>query len=126
MSERDILNVGDGILTGPSNYTPDSQLILGASRQISGLFVATGCNGSGITFSGGVGRLLAEWVTGDAGFLDPAPFAPDRAGKFDPFSPAILRNSALKKNIWLNATPWSNTHDLTTRSRYFRLGGNHR
>lgn len=98
MSERDILNVGDGILTGPSNYTPDSQLILGASRQISGLFVATGCNGSGITFSGGVGRLLAEWVAGDAGFLDLAPFAPDRAGKFDPFSPAFLQSCATARS----------------------------
>lgn len=81
-------------LTGPSNYTPDGQLILGASRQIAGLFVAAGCNGNGITFSGGVGRLIAEWVGGDVGFLDPEPFAPDRAGIFDPFYPPFLQSCA--------------------------------
>lgn len=81
-------------ITGPSNYTPDGQLILGSSRRIAGLYVATGCNGSGITFSGGVGRLLAEWVCGEAGFLDPAPFAPDRLGDFDPFAPAFLQSCA--------------------------------
>jgi 4-methylaminobutanoate oxidase (formaldehyde-forming) len=81
-------------LTGPSNYTPDSQLILGASRQIAGLLIATGCNGSGITFSGGVGRLLAEWIAGEAGYLEPTIFAPDRAGTFDPYSPEFLQSCA--------------------------------
>lgn len=81
-------------ITGPSNYTPDGQLILGTSQRIAGLFIATGCNGSGIAFSGGVGRLLAEWVCGEPGFLDPGQFAPDRHGDFDPFTPAFLQTCA--------------------------------
>lgn len=59
-------------LTGPSNYTVDSQLILGCHPDLTGLWVASGCNGSGISFSGGVGRLLAEWVCGEPGFSSTA------------------------------------------------------
>ena len=77
-------------VTGPSNYTDDGQLILGTSRSIDGLFVATGCNGSGITFSGGVGRLLAELVLAQPPFVSPARFDPARRGVFDPFAPAFL------------------------------------
>lgn len=81
-------------LTGPSNYTPDSQLILGAAANISGLFVATGCNGSGITFSGGVGRLISELICGDTPFTDTTVCAPARHGRFDPFSPGFLQSCA--------------------------------
>lgn len=76
-------------VTGPSNYTHDGQLILGQSSVIDGLFVATGCNGSGITFSGGVGRLMAELVLKQAPFISPSNFEPARHGVFDPFEPAF-------------------------------------
>lgn len=81
-------------ITGPSNYTPDGQLIVGASRTISGLFVATGCNGSGITFSGGVGRLVAELVCGEPGFVPTDALDPQRCGDFDPFDTAFLQSCA--------------------------------
>lgn len=77
-------------ITGPSNYTDDGQLLLGRSPAIEGLLVATGCNGSGITFSGGVGRLLAELILGQTPFLAPEQFNPARRGAFDPFAPAFL------------------------------------
>jgi 4-methylaminobutanoate oxidase (formaldehyde-forming) len=80
-------------LTGPSNYTVDNELILGTHPAISGLFVASGCNGSGISFSGGIGRLLAEWVCGEPGFLTAeqcARMAPERHGTFDPYAPEFL------------------------------------
>lgn len=77
-------------LTGPSNYTPDGQLVAGAAPGISGLFVASGCNGSGISFAGGVGRLLGELIRGSATFVDPLPCAPGRHGDFDPYSPDFL------------------------------------
>lgn len=77
-------------LTGPSNYTPDGQLVLGAAPQIAGLFVASGCNGSGISFAGGVGRLLGELIRGATPFVDPLASAPGRRGDFDPYSPEFL------------------------------------
>jgi 4-methylaminobutanoate oxidase (formaldehyde-forming) len=81
-------------ITGPSNYTPDGQLIIGASRSISGLFVASGCNGSGITFSGGVGRLVAELVCGVPAFVAPKVFDPERYGDFDPYAVDFLTSCA--------------------------------
>lgn len=77
-------------LTGPSNYTPDRQLVVGAAPKIAGLFVASGCNGSGISFAGGVGRLVGELVRGAAPFVDPQPSAPGRRGIFDPYAPEFL------------------------------------
>ncbi len=77
-------------LTGPSNYTPDRQLVVGAAPKIAGLFVASGCNGSGISFAGGVGRLVGELIRGVAPFVDPQPSAPGRRGDFDPYAPEFL------------------------------------
>lgn len=84
-------------ITGPSNYTPDGGLVLGPDPALHGLFVASGCNGSGITFSGGVGRLVAEWIAGEPGFVSPAltaRWSPARAGHFDPYDRAFLQSCA--------------------------------
>lgn len=81
-------------ITGPSNYTPDGQLIIGASRAMDGLFVATGCNGSGITFSGGVGRLVAELVCGVPTFVALEAFYPERYGDIDPYAVDFLTSCA--------------------------------
>lgn len=81
-------------ITGPSNYTPDGQPIVGASSSIRGLLVASGCNGSGITYSAGVGRLIAELVCGDVPFVDASRLDPARALQIDPFDPAFLQTCA--------------------------------
>lgn len=78
-------------ITGPSNYTPDGQPIVGASTAITGLLVATGCNGSGITYSAGVGRLISELICGETPFVDASRMDPARALQTDPFSPAFLQ-----------------------------------
>jgi 4-methylaminobutanoate oxidase (formaldehyde-forming) len=81
-------------ITGPSNYTPDGQPIVGPFAGISGLLVATGCNGSGITYSAGVGRLIAELIGGDSPFVNASRLAPARAPQIDPFAPAFLQACA--------------------------------
>lgn len=81
-------------ITGPSNYTPDGQPIVGASPRIRGLLVASGCNGSGITYSAGVGRLIAELIGGDTPFVDASRLDPARALQTDPFAPAFLQACA--------------------------------
>jgi len=78
-------------ITGPSNYTPDGNLVVGRVESIAGLFVAAGCNGAGIAVSGGVGRLIAELVIDQPTFIDPDPHRPQRLGDFDPFVPEFLR-----------------------------------
>jgi 4-methylaminobutanoate oxidase (formaldehyde-forming) len=86
-------------LTGPSNYTPDGQLVVGAAPDIAGLYVASGCNGSGISFAGGVGRLVGELVRGTTPFVDPLPGAPARRGHFDPYTPDFLAACAAARAL---------------------------
>ena len=81
-------------ITGPSNYTPDGQPIVGASAAIAGLLVATGCNGSGITYSAGVGRLVTELICGETPFIDASRLDPARTLQIDPFAPAFLQACA--------------------------------
>jgi sarcosine oxidase, subunit beta len=81
-------------ITGPSNYTPDGQPIVGASGAIAGLLVATGCNGSGISYSAGVGRLIAELICGETPYIDGSRLDPARALQLDPFAPVFLQACA--------------------------------
>ena len=48
---------------GPESFTPDNRYLLGETPEISQLFVAAGFNSIGIQSAGGVGKVLAEWIT---------------------------------------------------------------
>ena len=52
---------------GLSTYTVDGEYLIGGLPGISGLSVATGCNGSMLSASGGVGRMVAAQVMQDLG-----------------------------------------------------------
>ena len=67
-----------GGTAGVPTYTPDGHFVVGAFPGVMGLFVATGCCAHGIAGSGGVGRALAEAVSGQTPTLDPQPMAPGR------------------------------------------------
>ena len=47
-------------MVGPTTYTPDGQFILGLVPDVKDFLVATGCCGSGIGASGGVGNPIAD------------------------------------------------------------------
>ena len=57
-------------ISGISSYTPDSLPLLGPSEEWENLFVATGCSGAGIAWSGGIGRLLSEQILQQETFVD--------------------------------------------------------
>jgi hypothetical protein len=44
-------------------YTPDSYPIIGESEHVSGYFVANGLNAQGLAIAGGLGEVLAQWIT---------------------------------------------------------------
>ena len=69
-----------GGTAGVPTYTPDGHFVVGELPSIAGVFVATGCCAHGIAGSGGVGRALAEAVTGETPTRDPRPMAPGRFG----------------------------------------------
>lgn len=67
-------------ISGISSYTPDSLPLLGPSDEWENLFIATGCSGAGIAWSGGIGRLLSEQILGQKTFVDDQRY---RINRFD-------------------------------------------
>lgn len=53
---------------GPESFTPDMGPVFGESPELKNYFVAAGLNSIGIITGGGLGRVLAQWMTtGDPG-----------------------------------------------------------
>ena len=85
-------------ISGPSTYTPDGQFVLGSVPDIDGFLVATGCCGSGIGASGGIGSAIAELaIEGETGF-DLESFRTDRFGRIDAFSPEWMQLCAVARS----------------------------
>lgn len=82
-------------LTGVSSYTPDGLPLLGETSQWKNLFIATGCSGAGIAWSGGIGRLLSELMLDEAPFVDATRYALDRFQQ--QFSSVDSMNEAFRK-----------------------------
>ena len=49
---------------GLFTMTPDGRFVVGPVPDLSGLWVAGGCNGSGFSSSLALGEALADWITG--------------------------------------------------------------
>ncbi|XP_035251702.1 pyruvate dehydrogenase phosphatase regulatory subunit, mitochondrial [Anguilla anguilla] len=47
----------------PESFTPDMRCLMGETPGVSGYFVLAGMNSSGLSFAGGAGKYLAEWMT---------------------------------------------------------------
>jgi glycine/D-amino acid oxidase-like deaminating enzyme len=63
---------------GLFTMTPDGRFVAGPVASLPGLWVASGCNGSGFSFSPAIGEALAAWITRQKPVtaLDPARFGP--------------------------------------------------
>jgi heterotetrameric sarcosine oxidase gamma subunit len=48
---------------GPESFTPDGRAYMGPTAEVRGLYVAAGFNSNGILSSGGVGKVMATWLT---------------------------------------------------------------
>ncbi|NWJ04974.1 PDPR phosphatase, partial [Crypturellus undulatus] len=46
----------------PETFTPDMRCIMGESPAVRGYFVLAGMNSAGISYGGGAGKYLAEWM----------------------------------------------------------------
>jgi glycine cleavage system aminomethyltransferase T/glycine/D-amino acid oxidase-like deaminating enzyme len=65
----------------PDAMTPDANPLLGPVPGVSGLYLAAGLSLNGFGGAGGIGRALAEWVTGGEPELDLHPY---RCWRFGP------------------------------------------
>ena len=69
---------------GPESFTPDLRPIVGEAPEVRNYFIGAGLNSIGILTGGGIGRLLAHWITtgrpdADITGMDPARLHPYQA-----------------------------------------------
>ena len=60
------------MINGPEAFTPDNEFCLGET-EVGGLFVAAGFCAHGLAGAGGIGRVMAEWISD--GRAEPRPLA---------------------------------------------------
>ncbi|MFL6602492.1 MAG: FAD-dependent oxidoreductase [Steroidobacteraceae bacterium] len=63
---------------GPESFTPDLRPIVGEAPELKGYFVAAGLNSIGVLTGGGIGRVLAHWITTGYPDVDVTGFNIDR------------------------------------------------
>jgi len=63
---------------GPESFTPDLRPIVGEAPELRGYFVAAGLNSIGVLTGGGIGRVLAHWITTGYPDVDVTAFNIDR------------------------------------------------
>jgi len=66
---------------GLFTMSPDGRFVAGPAPELAGLWIASGCNGSGFSSSLAIGEALASWITSDSPpsgmtALSPARFGP--------------------------------------------------
>ena len=63
---------------GPESFTPDMGVAFGETPELENYFVAAGLNSIGLITGGGLGKVMAQWITtGDPG-VDITPINVDR------------------------------------------------
>ncbi len=67
------------LFCGPESFTTDLHPHLGPTPELDGLWVAAGLNSLGILLGGGIGALMAEWMTTGLAPHDVTHFHVDRA-----------------------------------------------
>ena len=78
---------------GLFTMSPDGRFVAGPVPDLPGLWVASGCNGSGFSSSLAIGEALATWITGGTpppGMTDLAP------GRFGPLTDDAL----VSRGLW--------------------------
>jgi glycine/D-amino acid oxidase-like deaminating enzyme len=65
---------------GLFTMTPDGRFVAGPVPDLAGLWIASGCNGSGFSSSLGIGEALAAWIWDQPERLDISALSPARFG----------------------------------------------
>jgi glycine/D-amino acid oxidase-like deaminating enzyme len=78
---------------GLFTMSPDGRFVAGPVPGLSGLWVASGCNGSGFSSSLAIGEALAAWITSGSAPEGIAELAP---GRFGPLGDEEL----VSRGIW--------------------------
>ena len=86
-------------IAGLSTYSPDGQLVLGEIKEVAGLFVASGCCGSGVMLSAGIGKAAACLMTNKKPPFDLTPFDVNRFGQVNPYSDSFRQRCGKARSM---------------------------
>jgi 4-methylaminobutanoate oxidase (formaldehyde-forming) len=91
---------------GPESFTPDLAPAVGEAPGIRGYFVAAGMNSVGVLSAGGLGRVLARWITTGEPDVDVTGFDVDRF-RTDQLEPAYRasRTTEILGTVYAAHTP---------------------
>jgi 4-methylaminobutanoate oxidase (formaldehyde-forming) len=91
---------------GPESFTPDLAPAVGEAPGIRGYFVAAGMNSVGVLSAGGLGRVLAHWITNGEPDVDVTGFNVDRF-RGDQLEPAYRasRTTEILGTVYAAHTP---------------------
>jgi len=78
---------------GLFTMSPDGRFVAGPVPDRPGLWVASGCNGSGFSSSLGLGEVLAEWITSGRPPAGMDALAPGRFGPLD-------EDALVERGVW--------------------------
>jgi glycine/D-amino acid oxidase-like deaminating enzyme len=79
---------------GLFTMSPDGRFLAGPVPEVPGLWVASGCNGSGFSSSPAIGEALAQWITGGRPGVDLSALSPAR------FSGALTDEVLVERGRW--------------------------
>ena len=79
---------------GLFTMSPDGRFLAGPVPEVPGLWVASGCNGSGFSSSPAIGEALAQWITGGRPKVDLSALSPAR------FSGALTDQALVERGSW--------------------------
>ncbi len=78
---------------GLFTMSPDGRFVAGPVPDLPGLWVASGCNGSGFSSSPAIGEALAAWITGGTA---PAGMTALSPGRFGP----LTEDALVTRGLW--------------------------
>ena len=83
------------LLCHPDAMTPDGNPLLGPMPGVRGFWVAAGLSLNGFGGAGGLGKSLAEWMTGSEPEFDVSAYRPWRFGR--PYRDPVMRAEAARE-----------------------------
>ena len=85
---------------GLFTMSPDGRFLAGPVPELPGLWVASGCNGSGFSSSPAIGEALAAWITGGRPAVDLSSLSPARFGSLADGAPALDDRVLVERGRW--------------------------
>jgi 4-methylaminobutanoate oxidase (formaldehyde-forming) len=83
------------LFCGPESFTPDMTFLMGEAPELRNFYVAAGMNSLGILLGGGVGQVLAQWMSDGHPPMDVSDIHIDRMLRFQN-TPRYLRDRTVE------------------------------